>query len=172
MAAFTEIRPLPRPPEAADHVPVRVLCLGNELLADDALGCVVADELRRRWPALDVVFTTETGFALIDYLQPCGLLVVVDAVRTGNADPGTIYVVGEDDLPAVPGDAPHYVGLFETLALARALDLPVPGELVVVGVEPADLTTIGGAMNPAVRAALPDVLDRVEAFIRSRERCS
>jgi hydrogenase maturation protease len=98
--------------------------------------------------------------------------VVVDAVRTGNADPGTIYVVGADDLPSVPGDAPHYVGLFETLALARALDLPVPGELVVVGVEPADLTTIGGAMNPAVRAALPDVLDRVEAFIRSRERCS
>ena len=47
---------------------IRILCLGNELLADDAFGLVAAEELRRRFPQLDVVFTTDSGFHLIDYL--------------------------------------------------------------------------------------------------------
>jgi hydrogenase maturation protease len=161
-----ELRPLARPDEKAGYVRARVLCLGNELLADDALGSVVAEQLRRRRPTTDVVFTTETGLALIDYLQPCAVQVVVDTVRTGHAEPGTIFVMHEQDLATVPGDAPHYVGLFETLAVARELDMPVPDELVIVAVEPADCTTIGGAMGAAVRAALPVVIEHVEEIIR------
>ena len=48
--------------------PIRILCLGNELLADDAFGLAAAEELRRRFPQMDVVFTTDSGFHLIDYL--------------------------------------------------------------------------------------------------------
>ena len=46
----------------------RILCLGNELLADDAFGLVAAEELRRRFPQMDVVFTTDSGFHLLDNL--------------------------------------------------------------------------------------------------------
>lgn len=38
-------------------------------------------------------------------------------------------------------------------------------ELVVVGAEPADCTTIGGPMAAAVKAALPAVLERIEQII-------
>src|SRR5208283_5509171 len=48
--------------------PIRILCLGNELLADDAFGSAVAEELRRRFPTMDVVFTTDSGFHLLDNL--------------------------------------------------------------------------------------------------------
>jgi len=143
--------------------PVRVLCLGNDLLADDAFGCLAAEHLRRRVAgSVDVVFSTDGGFSLMDHLEGVSLLVVIDVVMTGKADPGTVSVFREEDLRSAPGGSPHYVGLFESLALGRKLCLQVPRDVVFVVVEAADCLTIGGAMHPAVRSALPVVTERVE----------
>ena len=65
-------------------------------------------------------------FLLLDYLTGAKRAVVVDAVQTGGAPPGTVYRVEEDDFERLHGNSPHYVGLFETLELGRALRLPVP----------------------------------------------
>jgi hydrogenase maturation protease len=146
-------------------VPARVLCLGNDLLADDALGFLAADHLRQRLPlAVDVVFCTDAGFALLDYLDT-RLLVVVDVIQTGKTPPGTVSVFRTEDLRGAPGNSPHYVGLFESLDLGRAIGMPVPERVAIVVVEAADCLTIGGAMHPDVRAAVADVADRVEAII-------
>lgn len=145
----------------------RLLCLGNDLLADDAFGYVAAGELRRRSPAdVEVVFTANTGFGLIDHLGQATLLVVIDTVVTGKAEPGTVFVVEEGDFSSVQGGSPHYIGLFETLALGRKLEMAVPDRLVIVAVEAADNMTLGGEMHPAVRAALPVVVERVTGLVR------
>ena len=144
----------------------RVLCLGNDLLADDAFGLVAAEHLRERLPpAVDVVFSAEAGFALLDYLDGTPVLVVVDVVLTGKARPGTVSVFGAAELRGAPGNSPHYVGLFESLDLGRALGMAVPERVAIVVVEAADCLTIGGAMHPDVRAAVSEVADRVEAII-------
>lgn len=136
----------------------RVLCLGNTLLADDAFGFRVAEELRRAWPHADVVETSAAGFDLLDLTLGARKLVVVDTFRTGGAPPGTITVFRENDLQPEPGASPHYVGLFEALRLGKELALPVPQEVAIIAVEPADCRTVGGAMHPAVGAAIPAVL--------------
>jgi hydrogenase maturation protease len=112
--------------------PLRVLCLGNELLADDAFGFAVAEELRRRFPQMDVVFTTDSGFHLIDYLPGIQLLIVVDSIQTGTVPPGTLYVLRHSDIKLSFGLSPHYVGLFETLQLAKELLLNVPQEVIIL----------------------------------------
>ena len=146
-----------------------MLCLGNDLLADDAFGCLAAEELRRRLPpAVEVEFTAEAGFGLVDLIEDAALLVVVDVVVTGKAAPGTVSVLRESDLTAAPGGSPHYVGLLEALALARASGLVAPDEVVFVVVEAADCLTIGGPMHPAVRAALPEVTDCVAQIVGLR----
>jgi hydrogenase maturation protease len=151
--------------------PARLLCLGNDLLADDAFGFLAAEELRQRVPAdVEVVFTANTGLGLIDHLGQATLLVVIDNVVTGTADPGTVYVLEEGDISSVPGGSPHYIGLFETLNLARALEMAVPDRLVIIAVEAADNMTLGGEMHAAVRAALPVVVERVAEFVREAKK--
>jgi len=137
----------------------RVLCLGNDLVADDAVGYEAADELRRRLPGVDVVESSTSGLYLLDEVVGVDRLVVVDAVATGRADPGTVHVFREGDLEVVHGGSQHYVGLFETLELVRALGLEGPDEVVLVCVEVADTLTIGGEITPPVRAALPRLVD-------------
>jgi hydrogenase maturation protease len=145
---------------------MRVLCLGNDLLADDALGSVVAERIRESAPPeVEVVSTSETGFHLLDYVLNTSCLIVIDTVVTGAAAPGTIYVLEENDFRTTPGGSPHYIGLQETLALGRALNLVAPETVVVLAVEAADCSTLGGAMHPAVRAAIPALLDKVREII-------
>ncbi len=147
---------------------LRVLCLGNDLLADDALGGVVAARLRDgNMEPEQVVYTANTGFGLIDHLLGVRCLVVVDTIMTGRAAAGTVWLIRSEDAQSVSGGSPHYIGLFEAMALARALGLPSAEEAIIVAVEAADCTTVGGTLTPAVRAAVPEVLRRVGEIIRS-----
>ena len=149
--------------------PARVLCLGNELLADDSLGTVVAEQVRQfASPEVDVISTPEAGFHLLDYVLNIRRLVVVDSVMTGTAPPGTVYVLHE--LKTVSGGSPHYVGLQETLTLARRLGLTVAEEVIFVAVEAFDCSTLGGQMHPRIRAAIPSVVRIVHGLLQPIEK--
>lgn len=141
---------------------LRVLCLGNILLGDDGLGCVVADQLQQfASEDVDICCTPESGLHLLDCLLGVRRLVVVDTVQTGNAPPGTIYKFHDSELPMVPGGSPHYVGLCESLALARNLGLPVADEAIILAVEIVDCLTLGEEMSSTVRSAIPAVVEMI-----------
>jgi hydrogenase maturation protease len=181
------------PGDGAAAGPTRALCLGNELVSDDALGIVAARGLCRRLavagtpvhpgPSLDsamtvrafelprvgpveVVETALTGMYLLDAVVGAARLIVVDSVVTGATDPGTVLELEESDLAGPRGGSPHYIGLLETLDLARALGLEVPADVVFVAVEAGDYMTVGGEMTAPVRAAVPVVVERVMALIQ------
>jgi len=144
----------------------RVLCLGNELLGDDALGHIVADRLIPYACAdTEVISTPEAGFYLLDHILNADRLVVVDTAITGKAPIGTIHVLRANELEVVAGSAPHYVGLYESFMLARRLGLPVVKELIVVAVEVASCLEFGGEMHSEVRDAIPVVIDTVRKLI-------
>jgi len=154
----------------------RVLCLGNDLLADDALGPLVARRLRLLdLPSVEVIETAETGFYLLESLLDCASLLVVDTIVSGNFPPGTVRVLHEEDVTPIPGTSPHYVGLFEALTLARALKLSVPETLTLLVVEAGDCFTLGGVMHPAVERAIASVAELVCALVAQppgpRESC-
>jgi hydrogenase maturation protease len=137
---------------------IRLLGLGNDLLADDAFGVEV---LREVSPALPAGVQTATsiagGLTLLDDLVGADRLIVVDTITTGDCAPGTVRSFDAAQVSAAPGPSPHYVGLFDALALGRHLGLHVPEQVVVLAVEAADCLTIGAAMSPEMRAAVPVV---------------
>jgi hydrogenase maturation protease len=139
----------------------RVLCLGNDLMADDAVGPSVARRLRSLGlPGLDVVESPESGLRLLDYLE-IPQLIVVDAVSSGGAPPGTVYILDPQQLPSAQGVSPHYAGLQEALLLGRALGMAVAEQVTVLAVETADCLTVGGPMSPAVERAVSRVVDLI-----------
>jgi hydrogenase maturation protease len=142
-------------------VNLRVLCLGNSLLADDAFGLLVAEKLRAQQPQVEVAEATTSGFDLLDYTLGADRLLVVDTFKSGALPPGTISVFREKDVQSVPGGSPHYVGLFEALRLGKGLRLPVPDDVTIIAVEPADCLTVGGPMHPAVLGAIAPTLDLI-----------
>lgn len=149
------------PSAGSDAARVRLLGLGNELLADDAFGILVARQAAARFPGLEVVTTSESGLALLDYLSGVSRLLIVDTIQTGRAEPGTLYAFDAEGLRVAPAAAPHGAGLREVLDLAGALRLEKPEQIRILAVEAADCLTLGGRMHPAVEEAIPAALEWV-----------
>jgi hydrogenase maturation protease len=141
---------------------VRLIGLGSEILADDAFGILAAQAAERAYGGcLEVVCTSAAGYHLLDHLLGASRAIVVDTILTGAARPGTLHLLGEEQLADAAGGSPHFVGLLDVLAVARALDLPVPQEVAMIAVEASDCTTVGGEMHPDVRAAIPAAIEWV-----------
>jgi hydrogenase maturation protease len=141
---------------------ILVLGLGNDLLADDAIGPLAVRELEPRLAGrAEVVASALHGLALLDVLLDYDGAVIVDAASTGRHPVGTVYEIAPAALAPVQAPSPHFTGLPEMLDIARRLDLHFPTHLRIVVVEVQDPYTIGGVMTPAVRAALPALCDRV-----------
>jgi hydrogenase maturation protease len=142
---------------------IRLLGLGNEILGDDAFGILAAREVERCFPGrIEVVESSASSFDLLDHVLGASRLIVVDTIVTGRVKPGTISVFTADQIqPAAPGGSPHFLGLFEVIALGETLSLDVPKETIVIAVEAYDCMTVGGEVHPDVQSAIPEVVKLV-----------
>jgi len=153
------------PSAASERLRVRLLGLGNELLADDAFGLLVAERAATWFPGLEVARSSEAGLALLDHFMGASRLIIVDTLQTGKFAPGTLRLLGSAELQAPPGGSLHGAGLWEAWQLARHLGFGAPDEVFIVAVEPADCSTVGGRMHPDVEAAIPEALRRIGALL-------
>ena len=146
---------------------VVVIGLGNPLLTDDAVGVRAAEILAERLadnPAVDVVQSAWGGMRFVDLLAGYDRAIIVDAIEWRKGPPGTIYRLTPDEaIPTLRAVSYHDVSLGTALALGRSLDIPLPEELVFLAVEVLEARAFGEHLTPAVAAALPDLVRRVEA---------
>lgn len=148
--------------------PVLLLGLGNDILTDDAVGLLVARQLRRELghhPAIEVRETTEMGLALLDFMTGYDAVVLVDAIQTGQAPPGFLHELEPTGLTRLTGRTPHFLGVGETLALGSELGLPMPRRVKILAVEVADPYTLGTALTPALQTALPEAVNRARRLL-------
>lgn len=149
-------------------VPVLVLGVGNVLSGDDALGvhairALAAEQAQPGAPTpppqMELLEGGTGGLALLPAIADTQALIVIDAVDVG-AQPGTVHVLtGADLFTTLVRLTAHQVGTADLLAAAR-LTGSLPEHVVLIGAQPATLTT-GVTLSPAVAAALPEVLATV-----------
>ena len=138
-----------------------VLGLGNDLLADDAIGHLAVAELESRLrDRAHVEATALHGLALLDVLAGYDAAVVLDAACTGVHAVGAVHEIDPGTLARVQNPSPHFAGFPEMLDLADRLELRFPRKLRILAVEVLDPYTVGGVMTPAVLAALPELCER------------
>jgi len=141
-----------------------VLGLGNDILADDAIGLRVAAALQDRLAAeeqITVTQTAEMGLGLLDLVVGFDTLVIIDAIQTKNAAPGFVHEFDAERLPSLPAISPHFLGIGETLALGKELGLSVPTSARIFAIEVEDAFTVGTRLTARLEAALPAVVAQV-----------
>ncbi len=151
-------------PEAT--APILILGLGNDVLTDDAVGLHVAEAARERLRTdsrIEVRATTEMGLALLDEIVGRTGVVLVDSIQTGRTPPGQVREIDAANLASVSTATPHMLGVGETLALGRLLELAMPRVVRAFAIEVADPFSLGTEMTAGVREAVNTAADRVTA---------
>jgi hydrogenase maturation protease len=164
---------MPHPNQGAVAVEPRpaalVVCVGNELIADDAIGYEICGRLRAMElpPGARIEFAGVGGLALLDYLTGGErVMIVVDAVQLG-ADPGTIHCLPWDAIPSYGNAAisAHGIGLKETIDIGKILYPDwLPPAILLVGIEGRCFNRMRDAMTPATAAAA----DKAAEYIRGQ----
>ena len=138
-----------------------VVCIGNELVADDAVGHAVFTQLTEQGLPGNVrlEYCGVGGIALLELLTGQEeLMIVVDAVQLGEPV-GTVRLWPWDELPVLEGGSAisaHGIGLKDTLAIGQTLyPERMPNRILLVGIEGRCFDQLGAAMTPEVAAAVP-----------------
>jgi hydrogenase maturation protease len=147
------------------HPRTIVLCLGNDLRSDDGVAWEVALRLcEDPAPGFDVRRSGLSGFYLLDELTGYDRAIVVDAVKTGAHQPGTVLSFPLEAIGTPEGPSPHSVGLPAVVRLGRQSGVALPATIHVVAIEVDDMDTIKMGLTPAVQAAVPAAVRTVCAI--------
>jgi hydrogenase maturation protease len=142
---------------------VLVLGIGNLLWADEGFGVRCVEALDAEWvfpESVTVMDGGTQGLYLLPHVAAAARLIVFDAVDYGLA-PGTLRLVEGDEVPRFMGARKmslHQTGFQEVLAAAELLGR-LPGEMLLIGVQPDELEDYGGSLRPVVRAQVGAAVD-------------
>jgi len=138
------------------------LGIGNILWADEGFGVRAVEALHASYAfpeTVDVLDGGTQGIYLFDAIASARRVLVFDAIDFGLA-PGTLRVVRDAEVPAWGAlkMSPHQTGFNDVLAFAQ-LRGEAPERVTLIGVQPADLSDLGGSLGEAVKARIPEAVD-------------
>lgn len=146
-----------------------IVCIGNDLVADDGVGQAVYKELGQRTlpAAVRLRLLGLGGMALLSEIDGEYLLVVVDAVAFGVA-PGTVHVLNWQDLPKSGSHVScHGIGVREAIEVAHRLyPEKAPASVWLVGVEGQCFDQLGQGLTPSVAANIGAAADAVLTLLQ------
>jgi hydrogenase maturation protease len=147
-----------------------VVCIGNELVADDAVGFEIHARLAAILPReVRLEYCSVGGIALLDLLdgtEEC--MVVVDAMCLGAAV-GTVHCMELGDIPRSRANAisAHGIGLGETIEIGMALyPERMPGRIALVGIEGRCFDLPREHMSKEVTAAMEPAVGRILSLLQ------
>lgn len=150
-----------------------VIGLGNPILSDDGIGWQVAGQVRQALEgqrhngspsAHNPVHIAEAcvgGLSLAEMLIGYERAVIVDAIMTGNAPPGTVYALKLGDLPGTLNMASaHDTNLATALRAMRRYGARVPSDeaIDIIAIEALDVWTFREECTPEVQRSLSEAV--------------
>ena len=147
---------------AANNARTTVIGIGNPDRGDDAAGRLATRRLAGAVPpAIEVSEQDGEVTSLLAAIENAAAVYLIDACASG-AKPGTVhrFDVAAGPLPHETFSlSSHGLGLAEAIELARALG-QLPPRCIVYAIEAGSVEP-GGAVSPAVSAAIEETSERV-----------
>jgi len=144
-----------------------ILFLGNRILADDRIGLIIGEMLKRTLEAegKDVEIVEETGFSLIDHLEGREDVTIIDSVMTGTHRVGEIVTLEPGQFQHLSPFSSHYGGIPEAIELMRQLDLEAPVYLRLIGIEVEDPYVVSTKMSDKLEGEVNRIADAIHVAI-------
>ncbi|HCM39513.1 MAG: hypothetical protein A2070_06210 [Bdellovibrionales bacterium GWC1_52_8] len=143
-----------------------IIGLGNPILTDDSVGIKVARRLRDlpevQEAGIEVLELYAGGIRLIEALRGYERALIVDAMTTGQNQPGTIREFSSiEQLMTRNSICLHDMDLPMALELAKIAGVKIPEQIKIWGIEAKDVENFSEELTEDVRSAVGTVVGRV-----------
>jgi hydrogenase maturation protease len=151
---------------------VLVIGLGSPIMTDDAIGLKVAELIgSMRLDNVEVMQEAIGGLDIIPMIMGYRNVIIVDAIKTGACEPGTVIIFDPEDFePTVTNASAHEINLATAMQMGRQLEPEsMPLSVRFVAIEVSDIMTVGETMTEAVSDALPRAAEAVLDLIKEAQ---
>jgi len=135
-----------------------VLGVGNPILQDDGVGIHVIEALHQQLNTQKVTLETAStgGLNLLDLIRGYEKVILVDAIKQDNGEPGEVKRFSLSDFQSVHSCNPHDVSLLEALHLAEQLgEKHLPSKIILIGITVNTSYEFGEGLSRKVASAIP-----------------
>ena len=154
------------------HNVVKILGAGNYLMSDDGVGIHILEKLEKmNLSDVELENVGVGGLAILDYMEDADNVIIIDAVRSGGGEPGSIYKFTDKELP--PANlfmmSLHDLSLVDALRLGQEIQPELmPKNITIIGIEVEQVEGICTDLSPrveaAVDAAIKLVFEEIQRF--------
>ena len=161
------------PAPAAHTTPILIIGLGNPILGDDGVGWRVAEEVnaflqkdpeRSKLPQLEIDTLSVGGLGLMERMVGYDHVILIDAMLTGEAEPGTVTKHHLNDLPNRAWGhltSSHDTTLQNALEVGRRMDSHIPECIQIIAIEAENKFVFSEDLSPPVANAVPLAVEEV-----------
>ncbi len=139
-----------------------VIGVGNRLRADDAIGPLLIDELKKQdLKEVELVDAGMDALGILEFLENRDKVLIIDACRMGRS-PGdlVLFMANEAEVMMEPDQISlHGLGLAEALKMAGSLEM-LPRALKIIGIEPLSVE-LNGEISKPVKEAMTLAMDLI-----------
>ena len=148
-----------------------VLALGNPILGDDGVAFHILERLRARLslgPDIVLDEASTGGFDLLAHFEGFDRVLLLDAMRTLDAEPGEVVVLAEDELKeSLNTSCTHTTSFSTAMQVGRTIHPDrMPSEIIILGVEVDCIDEFREDLSPKVASAVPEATRRAVEVLR------
>jgi len=146
---------------------ILIVAYGNPMRSDDGVAWRAADALEARLPSsvVEILRLHQLGPELAETASRSEYVIFIDAAADPSCLPGEIRVVDVDPEDAAPSRFWHAVSPQTVIGLSESL-YGVKLKAIVVTATGENFDH-GNTLSPAVSAAIPPLIDRIERIVRA-----
>jgi len=142
-----------------------LLGLGNPILGDDGIGCLLAEQVGELAGEAHIVRVLSTSFSpirLLDDISGHDRLVVIDSITTGDHPPGTLLEIdlGSARMDHLPVTS-HHFSIDQVLETGRRMGMAMPSTVHIYGIEIVPPEHYGDVISPKLKSVLPQIADEI-----------
>ncbi len=153
----------------ADKSNILILGMGNDILTDDGIGIKITKVLEKKFPYPNIVYDTLSlgGLEIIEYIKDFKTVIIIDAIKTLNGIPGTVYqFVPEDFKETLHLSNIHDISFLTSLKLAKKLDIKTPENVHIIAIEILEDMVFSDDFTPQIQEKYPEILEEVTGIVK------
>jgi hydrogenase maturation protease len=151
-----------------DKSNILILGMGNDILMDDGVGIKITKVLEKKFPYPNIVYDTLSlgGLEIIEYIKDFKTVIIIDAMKTLNGIPGTVYQFAPEDFKETTHlSNVHDVSFLTALKLAKKLDIEITKDIRIIAVEIIEDMVFSDDFTPQIQEKYTQILEEITSIV-------